>query len=135
MVLLAAYRIGAIDRQAIVTAYAANTFRDLLRPAEGDSSVYVPATGAAPPSPERGDIVIFGDFAHVALATGTGDQVLTFWPPTTDPDFPPPGRMMGTLDQVKQVGIVELATYMGLTTTHSVEYGPPDWPAWKRPTN
>jgi hypothetical protein len=55
------------------------------------------------PVPKRGDIVMFDGVAHVALGTGSGTHVYSFWPPP-DVSF----LAGGTPDRVKDTTIEAL---------------------------
>jgi hypothetical protein len=55
------------------------------------------------PTPKRGDIVMFDGASHVALATGSGTHIYSFWPPP-DVSF----LAGGTPDRVKDTTIEDL---------------------------
>jgi hypothetical protein len=75
--------------------------------------------------PLRGDLVFFDGLGHVALATGNGSQVYTFWPPPGKPS------VSGTADAVKVETIEALVGYMDRAWppagSHVVEFGQPAW--------
>lgn len=125
-VLLAAYRAGAIKWQWIHDLYTATTFgadwiSKMTRGALTDYSVPGPT-----PKPQRGDLVFFDGLAHVALATGKGAEVYTFWPPPNTPF-----AAGGTTDQVKVFTIDALVIWweanMPAKTKPRTQFGPPAW--------
>jgi|GEM_PF-5673952 len=75
------------------------------------------------PNPNRGDIVFFDGAAHVAIATGNGDEIYTFWPPPNTAF-----TAGGTVDEVKKSTITELSdwmfTNMGGNRPHVTFYAP-----------
>ena len=78
------------------------------------------------PKPQRGDLVFFDGLAHVALATGKGAEVYTFWPPPNTPF-----AAGGTTDQVKVFTIDALVIWweanMPAKTKPRTQFGPPAW--------
>jgi hypothetical protein len=76
------------------------------------------------PMPQRGDIVFFDGIAHVALATGNGSEVYTFWPPPNTPF-----TAGGTTDKVKVFTIEALVLWWAANMPPQpvVEFGPPSW--------
>jgi hypothetical protein len=75
--------------------------------------------------PSRGDLVFFNGLAHVAMATGTGSDVYTFWPPPNTPFTPG-----GTVDRVKISTIEALSNWMTAHPaigTPTVEFASPSW--------
>jgi hypothetical protein len=77
--------------------------------------------------PQRGDIVFFDGVAHVALATGSGSDVLTFWPP---PDTPFVRNIFGAVeDRVKMFTIEELSVWWGanMPPPPVIEFARPAW--------
>jgi hypothetical protein len=127
MVLLAAFRTGAIDWKWIHDAYTASPpgrwdiyLAQRLTPS--GRQTYNTASPAGP-RPQRGDVVLFHGIDHVALATGGRDatggaEVYSFWPP---PDKP---SIRGTVDAVKITSIEKLARVMGPVP---IEFGPGPW--------
>ncbi|TWJ02462.1 cell wall-associated NlpC family hydrolase [Mucilaginibacter frigoritolerans] len=73
---------------------------------------------------QRGDIVFFNGTSHVALATGSGSDVYTFWPPPNT-SF----TANGTSDKVKVYSIEALANWMtaNFHSTPVVEFSAPSW--------
>ena len=123
VVLLAAYRGGALPWSRIHSLYAATPVADWKTSlTTGPLRRY---GGKAPVTPPlRGDLVFFDGMAHVALATGKGSEVYTFWPP---PDTPfKPG---GTEDRVKVFTIEDLVAWWipNFGNTPVVEIGAPSW--------
>ena len=119
MVLLAAYRCGVIDWNWIHNLYTAVSVSGWVSRMASSTNPYVPGTTTL----SRGDLVFFNGLDHVALATGEGDRIYTFWPPPDNPSIP------GTVDRVKISTIRALSSYM---TTHFgstpvVTYGTPAW--------
>jgi hypothetical protein len=77
------------------------------------------------PMPQRGDLVFFDGIAHVALATGTGSEVYTFWPPPNTPFV-----LGGTTDKVKVFTIEALVTWWTANMpppAPRVEFAAPAW--------
>ncbi|HEY1632096.1 MAG TPA: DUF4157 domain-containing protein [Rhizomicrobium sp.] len=74
--------------------------------------------------PQRGDLVFFGGLAHVALATGKGSEVYTFWPP---PDTP--FKAGASPDRVKTSTIEALVKWTSdnLGLSLDVKFGAPNW--------
>lgn len=125
-VLLAAYRAGALSWAWIHNLYTTVAFgpgweTTMLR---GGARTTYKVGGPNPVMPQRGDLVFFDNIAHVALATGSGSNVFTFWPPPNTPFTPG-----GTTDKVKVFTIEALVTWwtahMGGTPV--VEFGAPSW--------
>src|SRR5262249_44610052 len=105
-VLLSAYRAGAINWTWIHNLYTAVPTAGWEAAMTRGAKHGYAVPGPNSPMPQRGDLVFFDGLAHVALATGSGSQVYTFWPP---PDTPfTPG---GTSDRVKTFTIEELHTW------------------------
>jgi hypothetical protein len=122
-VLLSAYRAGAINWNWIHNMYVsvptANWVSTMSR---GPRRTYlIPGPS---PMPQRGDIVFFNGSAHVALATGKGSEVYTFWPPPNTPFAPG-----GTSDKVKVFTIEALVTWWtaNLPPAPVVEFAAPAW--------
>ncbi|WP_428261454.1 eCIS core domain-containing protein [Haliangium sp.] len=149
MILLAAYNSGILSWQRIHDTYTAmipaSTVAKLQDPdpvvqAEGstelsafiDDLLYALMTSGAPtvfdkndpatPMPSRGDVVFFDGAAHVALATGNGDEIYTFWPPPNTAF-----TSGGTVDAVKTSTITELDDWMEVNfgaSPHVTFYAP-----------
>lgn len=137
MILLASYNAGSLGWGPIHEVY-------VKRPRNSDPNAWfrVVARSFTPqgttrytrekpgPRPAAGDIVLFDGVDHVALATGTEDElgrslVLSFFPPK-DADSVKTDR--GTLGSAKLLTVDWLAAEMdgaGMTTT--VKFGPPPW--------
>jgi hypothetical protein len=83
------------------------------------------------PKPRRGDIVLFDGANHVALATGSGTQTYTFWPPPKVAVLEDAaGNVLATPDKVKQHSIEDLAKACDIPAiAHvcTVEFGAPPW--------
>ncbi|MBL7745888.1 MAG: DUF4157 domain-containing protein, partial [Chitinophagaceae bacterium] len=116
MVLLSAYRAGVLSWNWIHNLYVSVPMSDWPDTMSSSRTLYTP--GDVIP---RGYLVFFNGVAHVALATGNPDEVLTFWPP---PDFARGTYSSGTVDEVKIRSLSSLITYMGAPV---VEYGRPSW--------
>lgn len=123
-VLLSAYRSGAINwiwiHNMYVSIPAASWVSAMSR---GPRHTYaIPGPNAH--MPQRGDIVFFDGIAHVALATGAGSDVYTFWPPPNTPFTPG-----GTTDKVKVFTIEQLVTWWTANSPPApvVEFGAPSW--------
>ena len=118
MVLLAAYRCGVIDWNWIHNLYTAVPPSAWVSRMASSTTTYVPGTSTL----SRGDLVFFNGLAHIALATGEGDKIYTFWPP---PDKP---SSIGTIDEVKISTIKALSDYMTpIWGTPAVTFGTPAW--------
>jgi hypothetical protein len=123
-VLLSAYRAGSIKWTWIHSMYisvpVANWVSTMSRGARHSYSV----PGPNPVKPQRGDIVFFNGIAHVALATGSGSNVYTFWPPPNTPFTPG-----GTTDKVKVFTIEQLVSWwtINMPPQPVVEFGAPSW--------
>jgi|GEM_PF-6721538 len=134
MILLAAYRIGAVSwswinnlytnprpsNNAELTAWYSSLPNRITR---GTPVTYNQSTRS--PAPQRGDLVFFDGASHVTLATGNGDEVLTFWPP---PNISSYGR--GTVDVVKTSSIHALSNWMATNMSSgrpTVTIGAPTW--------
>jgi len=121
MVLLAAYRSGELPWIWIRSLYRGTDpshswYTSLpLRMTGGDMNNY-----STNNLPSEGDIVFFNGANHAALATGRGDEIISFWPP---PDQVPYGY--GTVDAVKITTISALVDFMGSNT--EVTFGDPYW--------
>jgi hypothetical protein len=123
-VLLAAYRAGAINWTWIHNLYVSTlTSNWVSTMTRGARRTYaVPGPNLA--MPQRGDLVFFNGLAHVALATGNGSEVYTFWPPPNTPFTPG-----GTTDKVKVFTIEDLVTWWGanMPPVPRVEFASPAW--------
>ncbi|MBV6441938.1 MAG: hypothetical protein EPGJADBJ_03631 [Saprospiraceae bacterium] len=118
MVLLAAFRCGAIDWNRIHALYdptPPDWGAFLVDQLSFNSRIsYNPASpGTA--RPIRGDVVFFDGASHVALAAGSVDslgrtQIYSFWPPPNTP-FNTAHPQYATVDQVKLTTIEELNDY------------------------
>ncbi len=124
-VLLSAYQAGDIRWAWIHHLYTAVPTADWVTAMSRGRRRQYPAPGPNPVMPQRGDLVFFDGIAHVALATGAGSSVYTFWPPPNTPFTPG-----GTTDKVKVFTIEDLVKWW---TTH-MPGGPPRveiaTPAW-----
>ena len=94
--------------------------------ANDELSVYKPYH-AGNSNPHKGDLTFFNKLEHVAMATGTGSNVFTFWPA---PDVPFFANAAGAVkDKVKIVTIEALFDWWK-TNNHTeplIEFGHPDW--------
>jgi hypothetical protein len=128
-VLLAAYRAGAITWSWIHNLYTAVPFVPAgnwaTTMSRGPRHTYA-VPGPNLMMPQRGDLVFFNGIAHVALATGNGSDVYTFWPPPNTPFSPPPG---GTTDQVKVYSIEDIVAWWTANMPGAlvVEFAAPAW--------
>jgi hypothetical protein len=123
-VLLAAHRAGAVSWTWIHNLYTTTPF-----PADWETAMLRGARttynipGPNPVMPQRGDLVFFNGIEHVALATGSGSNLYTFWPP---PDTPV--TRGGTPDRVKIFTIEALvAWWTPRYGAPKVEFGAPAW--------
>jgi hypothetical protein len=123
-VLLAAYRAGAITWTWIHNLYVSTpTANWVATMTRGARRTYaVPGPNLA--MPQRGDLVFFNGLAHVALATGNGSEVYTFWPPPNTPFTPG-----GTTDKVKVFTIEDLVSWWAthMPPAPRVEFAAPAW--------
>jgi hypothetical protein len=123
-VLLSAYRAGAIKWKWIHDLYVstptANWVATMSRGAQHNYAVPGPNLNM----PQRGDIVFFNGLQHVALATGEGSKVYTFWPPPNTPF-----TLGGTSDKVKVFTIEDLVTWWAthLPPQPAVKFAAPVW--------
>ena len=124
MVLLAAYRSGTITWNWIHNFYVngdgSGDVAGWIAEWSANAPVYVPGNTQI----RRGQLVFFNGPGHVALATGNGDEIYSFWPP---PDTPvtataPP---YATVDRVKTCTIQEMVDVMRPGTI--VQIGSPSW--------
>lgn len=123
-VLLSAYRAGAIRWSWIHNLYTATPTGNWVSTMTRGARHTYAIPGPNPVMPQRGDIVFFNGLAHVALATGNGSEVFTFWPPPNTPFTPG-----GTTDQVKVFTIEALVTWWAahMPPAPTVEFGAPAW--------
>ncbi|WP_183564883.1 eCIS core domain-containing protein [Mucilaginibacter sp. SP1R1] len=122
-VLLSAYRSGALPWSSIHRIYVSLPTADWVGAmSRGTLNTYRIPGPSTPP--QRGDIVFFNGIAHVALATGTGSQVYTFWPPPNTPF-----TAGGTTDRVKVYTIEDLVTWWTahMGSTPVVQFATPAW--------
>ncbi len=123
-VLLSAYRSGSISWTWIHNMYVSvspsNWVSTMTRGARHTYAVPGPNLRM----PQRGDLVFFDGLAHVALATGSGSNVYTFWPPPNTPF-----TAGGTTDKVKVFSIEQLVDWWGknMPPQPVVEFGAPSW--------
>jgi hypothetical protein len=118
MVLYAAYKAGVITWAWIHDLYVNKDPATWADEMSASRKPYVAGTSKM----NRGDLVFFDDTSHVALATGKGDEILTFWPP------PDKGSYSGTVDKVKLSTVKALSDYMTpIWGTPPVTYGPGAW--------
>ncbi len=128
VVLLAAYRANAISWQYIHNLYTNIPTGDWVNAMSGSARTIYHVGGANPVMPRRGDVVFFNNIDHVALATGNGSEVLTFWPP---PDTPFIRNALGAVeDRVKIFTIEALNQYW---LDHPGSLGPPPVIEFARP--
>ena len=126
MILIAAYKFKVINWQWIHDLYtntSGNWYKELpKRLTKGPLINYDVKTKT--PQPERGDLVFFSGAAHVTLATGKGDELLTFWPP---PNEEP--TKAGTVDEVKMSTIEDLHGWIWhfAKFTPKMKIGKPAW--------
>lgn len=123
-VMLAAYRAGVLSWARIHAIYTASgSASGWVGLLAASRRTYVRGGASAPP--QRGDLVFFDGMNHVALATGNGDQVYSFWP-APDTPFAVAGA---TPDRVKLTTIADIVTWWSgnLGGTPKVEIGAPSW--------
>ena len=127
MVLLAAYRTGAIDWNFIHNLYIQNDTMAWHNDLPGiltSGSIQSYDVHTKKPALGEGDIVFFDGNGHVALATGKSDMVLTFWPP------PDKRSIRRTVDEVKVRSVKSLYDYMKNSPsfgTPNVTFGKSKW--------
>jgi len=123
-VLLSAYRSGSITWNWIHNMYTSVPIGDWVTTMSRGILNNYAVPGPNLHMPQRGDIVFFDGIAHVALATGNGSEVYTFWPPPNTPFTPG-----GTTDLVKVYTIEELVTWWtaNMPRPPVVEFGAPSW--------
>jgi hypothetical protein len=124
-VMLTAYRAGDISWKWIHQLYTAVPVDAWVTKMSRGPRHQYPAPGPSAAMPQRGDLVFFNGIAHVALATGAGSGVYTFWPPPNTPF-----TAGGTTDKVKAFTIEVLVKWW----TENMHEGPPKVefaaPAW-----
>lgn len=123
-VLLAAYRAGAINWNWIHNLYVSTPMADWVSAMTRGARHSYSIPGPNPRMPQRGDLVFFDGLAHVALATGNGSEVFTFWPPPNTPFTPG-----GTTDRVKMFTIEDLVAWWeaNMPPRPTVEFAAPSW--------
>jgi hypothetical protein len=123
-VLLAAYRAHAIDWNWIHNLYTATPMADWITAMSRGARHTYAVPGPSLKMPQRGDLVFFDGLAHVALATGNGSDVYTFWPPPNTPFTPG-----GTTDKVKVFTIEDLVAWWAanMLSAPVVEFAAPAW--------
>jgi hypothetical protein len=124
-VLLAAYRAGDISWKWLHQLYTAVPVADWATTMSRGPRHPYPAPGAGAAMPQRGDMVFFNGIAHVALATGAGSSVYTFWPPPNTPF-----TLGGTTDKVKVFTIEALVKWWTENIpggAPKVEFAAPAW--------
>lgn len=123
-VLLSAYRAGVLKWTWIHNLYVSTPMADWVATmSRGARHAYaVPGPNLA--MPQRGDLVFFNGLQHIALATGNGSEVYTFWPPPNTPFVPG-----GTTDKVKVVTIEALVPWWAAhgRPQPTVEFAAPAW--------
>jgi hypothetical protein len=125
-VLLAAFRAGSINWAWIHNLYTAVPIATWVSAmSRGARQVYA-VPGPNLRMPQRGDLVFFDGIAHVAMATGTGSDVYTFWPPPNTPFTFVAG---GVTDKVKVFKIEALVTWWtaNMPPAPVVEFAAPAW--------
>jgi hypothetical protein len=123
-VLLSAFRAGAITWTWIHNLYTSVPVADWMATMSRGASHTYAVPGPNLRLPQRGDLVFFDGLAHVALATGSGSDVYTFWPPPNTPF-----TAGGTTDQVKVFTIEELVNWWdaNMPPAPVVEFAAPRW--------
>ena len=123
-VLLSAYQAGAINWNWIHNIYVSTPVADWVTAMSRGARRSYAVPGPNHPMPQRGDLVFFNGLAHVALATGNGSEVFTFWPPPNTPFTPG-----GTSDRVKKFTIEALVTWWetNMPPKPTVEFAAPNW--------
>jgi Domain of unknown function (DUF4157)/Annexin len=129
VVLLAGYNTGAISWRYIHNLYTNVASSDWETSMSGGTRTTYHVGGANPVMPQRGDIVFFDHLAHVALATGNGSQLLTFWPAPMP--FPWVRTINGTVEDVVKLSTIEELNQAWLD--NPVELGPPPLIQFARP--
>lgn len=120
MVLYAAYKAGAIDWNWIHDLYVNRSPSAWVSTMTRSEKAYSEGVTRL----KRGELVFWDGLSHVGLATGRGDEVLTFWPP---PDTP--FTAGGTIDKVKTSTVKALSDWMetNFGDRPDVTYGAPAW--------
>jgi Domain of unknown function (DUF4157) len=118
MVLLAAFRARVITWAWIHDLYVNRGMDTWVGRMASSTSPYVPGTSR----PQRGDLVFWNGLDHVALATGNGEEIISFWPP------PQMESVAGTVDKVKTTTITALTGYVTRTWgAPTVTFGAGTW--------
>ena len=131
MIMLAAFRAGALSWTKIHTIYSAGVpdwFSFLVNELSFNSRIPYDPSGPAQ-RPVAGDIVFFDGAAHVALGAGSTDamgrtKIYSFWPPPNTAF-----TAGGTIDQVKITTIEELNDYWVAAgyPAFKIEFTTPNW--------
>jgi len=123
-VLLSAYRSGSITWSWIHHMYTAEPMANWVATMSRGARHTYSVPGPNLNMPQRGDMVFFNGLAHVALATGSGSEVYTFWPPPNTPF-----TAGGTTDRVKVFTIEALVAWWSANMPPApvVEFGAPRW--------
>jgi Domain of unknown function (DUF4157) len=126
MIFYAAIKVGVLNWYTVHDLYV-NVPMDLW---PGHLTRSREAYDPAKPNIRRGNLVFFNDLDHVALATGNGDEVYTFWPPPdVEPDWSAP--FARTVDRVKISTVAKLSEWIEKRGTKKkkprVEQGQPTW--------
>lgn len=124
MILYAAYKAKVLSWAWIHDLYAGSgkgKFPNWEPIMAASSSPYLPGKTLL----NKGELIFFDGIDHVAMATGSGDEIYTFWPP---PDTKFAG-WSGTLDRVKTSTIKALSDYMAANMggAPKVTHGMPAW--------
>lgn len=123
-VLLSACQAGAIDWNWIHNLYVSTPTADWVDTMSRGTQHTYAIPGPNLNMPQRGDLVFFDGLAHVALATGNGSEVFTFWPPPNTPF-----TAGGTTDKVKVFTIEDLVAWWStnMPPEPTVEFAAPAW--------
>lgn len=134
MVLLAAFRAGAINWNYIHSLYSPtpNWGDFLVNRLSFSRRILYNRSDPDSPRPLRGDIVYFNGPAHIALATGRRVrgkiEIYSFWPPPNTP-FHPNAPFTATIDQVKLTTIEDLDDHRvaGGRAHFTIEFATANW--------
>lgn len=123
-VMLSGYRAGVISWNWFHQLYVSTPLADWVNAMSRGPRHPYSIPGPNPTMPQRGDLVFFNGISHVALATGNGSNVYTFWPPPNTPF-----AVGGTTDKVKIFTIEALSTWWAanLPPAPTIEFGAPAW--------
>jgi hypothetical protein len=123
-ILLAAFRAGDITWSWIHHLYTAVNVAQWVTAMSKGSLVTYAGSGQGAKMPQRGDLVFFEGIAHVALATGNGSEIYTFWPPPNTPF-----TLGGTTDKVKISTIDDLSAWwqQNMHSSPTIQFGAPAW--------